>query len=168
MRPAVLEGLRLLAARNLTLDLVAILPRHLEHVPVIAAAAPGLRLIIDHLAKPPIAAREWEPWASLITRAAEVPNVFGKISGLDTAAQTGWTADDLSRYVDHVLDAFGAGRLMWGSDWPVSILGGGYAYVWREMKRLFARRSREECDQVLGLTAAHVYRLEQSTDRMTG
>ncbi|MGE3154349.1 MAG: amidohydrolase [Nitrospiraceae bacterium] len=160
--------MRLLAARRLTFDLVAILPRHLEHVPTIAAKAPGLRLIIDHLAKPPIAAREWEPWASWITRAAGVPNVFAKISGLDTAAQAGWTADDLSRHVDHALDAFGAGRLMWGSDWPVSNLGGGYASVRLEMKRLFARRPPGERDQVLGLTAAHVYRLDRGTDCMGG
>lgn len=159
VRPVVLEGLRLLAARSLTFDLVAILPRHLEHVPTIAAAMPDLRVIIDHLGKPPIAAREWDPWASLIARAAEAPNVFAKLSGLDTAAQAGWVADDLSRYVDHALVAFGAERLMWGSDWPVSILGGGYAHVWQEMNRLFARFSPLERDQVLGGTATRVYRL---------
>jgi L-fucono-1,5-lactonase len=161
VRGPVLESLTLLAERGLCFDLVAILPRHLEHVPAIAAAAPDLRVIIDHVGKPSIAAREWEPWASLITRAAEAPNVFAKLSGLDTAAQVGWTADDLSRYVDHALAAFGAERLMWGSDWPVSILGGGYAHVWQEMNRLFARLSPEERDQVLGLTAARVYRLDQ-------
>jgi L-fuconolactonase len=168
VRPAVLEGLRLLATRNLTFDLVAILPRHLEHVPTIAAALPHLRVIIDHLGKPPIAAREWEPWASLLTRAAEPPNVFAKVSGLDTAAQAGWTADDLSRYVDHARAAFGAERLMWGSDWPVSILGGGYARVWQEMNRLFARFSSRECDQILGLTATRVYRLDQRDGRASG
>ncbi len=146
-------------------DMVAILPHHLEHVPAIAAAAPGLRLVIDHLAKPPIAVRGWEPWASLISRVAAAPNVFAKVSGLDTAAQAGWTADDLLRYVDHAVAAFGAERLMWGSDWPVSILGGGYAHVWQEMNRLFARFSPRERDQMLGLTAMGVYRLEQGTAR---
>jgi L-fuconolactonase len=161
VRKPVLESLALLAERGLCFDLVAILPRHLEHVPAIAAAAPRLRLVIDHLAKPPIATREWEPWASLIARAAEAPNVFAKVSGLDTAAQPGWTADDLSPYVDHALAAFGADRLLWGSDWPVSILGGGYARVWQEMNRLFARFSSLERDQLLGMTATRVYRLEQ-------
>lgn len=165
VRKPVLESLGLLAERGLCFDLVAILPRHLEHVPTIAAWAPGLRLIIDHLGKPSIAAREWEPWVSLITRAADAPNVFAKVSGLDTAAQAGWTADDLSRYVDHAVAAFGAERLMWGSDWPVSILGGGYAHVWQEMNRLFARRSPEERDQMLGVTATRVYRLEQGGRR---
>ncbi|HJR76301.1 MAG TPA: amidohydrolase family protein [Nitrospiraceae bacterium] len=168
VRKPVLESLALLAERDLCFDLVAILPRHLEHVPAIAAAVPGLRLIIDHLGKPPIAAREWEPWASLITRAADAPNVFAKVSGLDTAARAGWTADDLSRYVDHALAAFGAERLMWGSDWPVSILGGGYAHVWQEMNRLFARFSPLECDQLLRLTATRVYRLEEVEDRTSG
>lgn len=168
VRKPVLESLALLAERGLCFDLVAILPRHLEHVPAIAAAVPDLRVIIDHLAKPPIAERDWEPWASLITRAADCPNVFAKISGLDTAAQAGWNADDLSRYVDYARAAFGAERLMWGSDWPVSILGGGYAYVWQEMNRLFERLSPDERDQVLGLTAARVYRLDQVGARRTG
>jgi len=168
VRKPVLESLALLAERGLCFDLVAILPRHLEHVPTIAAAAPGLRLIIDHLGKPPIAEHDWEPWASLITHAADCPNVFAKISGLDTAAQAGWTVDDLLRYVDHARAAFGAERLMWGSDWPVSILGGGYAYVWQEMNRLFARLSPDERDQVLGLTAARVYRLDQLGAGTTG
>jgi L-fuconolactonase len=163
VRPTVLESLQILADRNLSFDLVAILPRHLEHVPTIAARAPGLRLIIDHLAKPPIAARAWEPWASLIARAAEIPHAFAKVSGLDTAAQAGWTADALTRYFEHALTVFGANRLMWGSDWPVSILGGGYAKVWREMNRLFARLLPEEHDQVLGLTATRVYRLNRDT-----
>jgi hypothetical protein len=40
-------------------------------------------------------------------------------------------------------------------------LGGGYARIWQETNRLFARRSPEERDQMLGLTAAHAYRLDQ-------
>ncbi|MET0517045.1 MAG: amidohydrolase family protein [Nitrospiraceae bacterium] len=159
VRKPVLESLALLAEQGLCFDLVAILPRHLEHVPTIAAAVPDLRLIIDHLGKPPIAAREWEPWASLIARAAEAPNVFAKLSGLDTAAGAGWTANNLWRYVNHARTLFGADRLMWGSDWPVSILGGGYAHVWQNMNRVFDRFAPLERDQVLGLTATRVYRL---------
>ena len=76
LRPDVLNGLQVLAARRLTFDYVGILPRHLEHVPLIAQRVPDLRIVIDHLGKPPIAAGDLEPWGSLLARAAQMPNVF--------------------------------------------------------------------------------------------
>ena len=79
----VLKGLQVLAARGLTFDYVGILPRHLEHVPLLAQRVPDLRIVIDHLGKPPIATGEFEPWSSLLARAARMPNVFAKFSGLD-------------------------------------------------------------------------------------
>lgn len=86
LQDAVQAGLRALAARGLTFDVVAVLPRHLEHVPVLARAIPDLRIVVDHLAKPPIKDRGWQPWADLLAAAAEHPNVFAKLSGLNTAA----------------------------------------------------------------------------------
>src|SRR5262249_56386560 len=92
IRPDVLRGLQVLAARGLTFDYVGILPRHLEHVPLVAQCIPNLRIVIDHLGKPPIAAREFEPWSSLLARAAQLPNVFAKVSGLDAGAARPCTA----------------------------------------------------------------------------
>ena len=83
LRPDVLNGLQVLAARRLTFDYVGILPRHLEHVPLIAQRVPDLRIVIDHLGKPPIGAGDLEHWGSLLARAAQMPNVFAKLSGLD-------------------------------------------------------------------------------------
>jgi Amidohydrolase len=76
VRHEVLEGLRVLAARGLVFDYVGILPRHLEHVPWLAEYIPDLRIVIDHIGKPPIAARGWEPWASLLARAVREPKRF--------------------------------------------------------------------------------------------
>ncbi|XVQ87826.1 amidohydrolase family protein [Microbispora siamensis] len=161
LRDAVIEGLGVLAEAGLPFDVVAVLPRHLEHVPVLAERIPGLRMVIDHLAKPPIKDKGWEPWAGLIARAAEYPQVYAKVSGLNTAADPeNWTADDLRPYVDHAMELFGPERLMFGGDWPVSILAGDYDTVWRETNVLLAGLSEADRAAVLGGTAARFYRIE--------
>lgn len=159
LRDTVIEGLRVLAERDVSFDVVA-MPAHLRHVPVLAERVPGLRMVIDHLGKPPIASGEWEPWASLLRSAAECPGVCAKISGLGTEAnRETWTAADLQRYVDHALDVFGADRLMFGSDWPVSVLAGGYAKVWRETGKVLAGLSAEDRAAIYGGTAQRFYGL---------
>jgi len=159
VQPEVLDGLRVLAARGLTFDYVGILPRHLEHVPSIAQRIPDLRIVIDHLGKPPIAAGEFEPWSSLLARAALMPNVFAKLSGLDTGSAFAWGVADIAPYVDRALELFGPERLMFGSDWPVANLRGGYSRVWRETNLALARLSGDERDRILGGTAIEFYRL---------
>jgi L-fuconolactonase len=160
LRDDVRDGLALLAERGLSYDVVAVLPRHLEHVSVLAERHPDLRFVIDHLAKPPIKQRGWEPWARLLRRAAERQNVYAKVSGLNTAADWDtWSADDLRRYVDHAIEVFGARRLMYGGDWPISILAGGYTKVWRETERLLAGIEDADRARILAGTATEVYRL---------
>ncbi len=78
--------------------------------------------MIDHLGKPPIAAGEFEPWRTLLARAARMPNVFAKVSGLDAGEADEWTAATIAPYVDCALELFGPERLMFGSDWPVANL----------------------------------------------
>src|SRR5262245_3468347 len=163
VRPDVLEGLRTLSRCGLTFDYVGILPRHLEHIPLVAQRVPELRIAIDHLGRPPIAARALEPWSSLIARAARMPNVFAKLSGLDTGSADEWTAVDIAPYIDRALELFGPDRLMFGSDWPVANLRGGYTKVWVETNRTLARLSRDERDRILGGTAIAFYRLPINT-----
>src|SRR6516225_4377836 len=143
MRSTVIEGLKMLAVHGLTFDYVGILPRHLEHVPTLAELLPALRIVVDHLGKPPIAGG-FEPWASLLAAAAKARNVFAKLSGLDAGQGDRWSASDLSRYVDHALTVFGPDRLMYGSDWPVSLFRGGYGKVWREVKTATSQLARQE------------------------
>jgi L-fuconolactonase len=163
VRPEVLEGLRILSRRGLTFDYVGILPRHLEHIPLVVHRVPDLRIVIDHLGKPPIVARTWEPWSTLIARAARMPNVFAKLSGLDAGDADTWTAADIAPYIDRALELFGSDRLMFGSDWPVANLRGGYGKVWRQTNRVLARLSRDERDRILGGTAISFYRLSVET-----
>jgi L-fuconolactonase len=121
-----------------------------------------LTIVIDHLAKPPIRAGQSEPWATQMAAAARCPNVYAKISGLNTAAHwESWSADDIKPYIDTAIDIFGVDRLMWGSDWPYGLLAGDYGKVWRETNRALGGRTQEQRDALLGGTATRVYKLEE-------
>jgi L-fuconolactonase len=127
---AVQPALKAMETAGLTLDLL-IQPRHLPFVPELAQRHPDLRMVIDHGAKPAIAERSLLPWAEHMRRVASDTGVFCKLSGLVTEARPDWKQDDLRLYVDHLLQCFGPDRLMWGSDWPVVDLAGGFTR-WRE------------------------------------
>jgi L-fuconolactonase len=160
IRPAVLAGLRELESRGLVFEVVAVYPLHLGHVPTLAKACPDLRIVIDHLAKPPIASRDLAAWKRDLAAAAGYPNVLAKISGLNTAADWAtWTAEDLVEPIGHAIDVFGADRLMAGSDWPVAILAGDYQRVWTETSRALTLLGVSDTQRaaILGGTAAAVY-----------
>jgi L-fuconolactonase len=158
----VIEGLKVLASLGLTFDVVAVLPEHLHHVATLAERIPNLKLVIDHLGKPPIKDKQMEPWASLIKKAAAFPNVYAKLSGLNTAADwESWSSEDIKPYIDYAFDCFGAQRLLFGSDWPVANLAGDYAKVWTEMNKALRGRSQAQIDAVLGETAIRFYGLEK-------
>jgi L-fuconolactonase len=160
VRPDVIEGLKILAGYGMSFDVVAVFPNHLKHVPTLAEKVPNLTLIIDHLAKPPIKDKQMGAWADQMTVAAQYPNVYAKVSGLNTAADwSNWSAADLKPYIDFAIEKFGAERLMFGSDWPVAILAGDYAKVWAETKLALAGRSQAEIDAIMGGTAAKAYLL---------
>jgi L-fuconolactonase len=158
LRPLVLESLERVAARRLVFEIPAVFPRHLVHVPVLAARLPELKIVIDHMGKPPIG-DALDPWARQIAACAEHPNVFAKVSGLNTVAPPDWSAADLLPVFEAAMEAFGAERLMFGSDWPVCLMNGDYAKVWRETLRLVETRSADEQEAMLGGTAARVYAL---------
>jgi L-fuconolactonase len=156
----VIEGLKALASFGMTFDVVAVFPNHLKHVPTIAEKIPDLKIVIDHLGKPNIKEGLMEPWLSQLKVAASYPQVHAKISGLNTAANwENWSASDIKPYIDSALDAFGANRVMFGSDWPVVNLAGDYGKVWTETTVALEGRSREEIDLVLGGTATSFYSL---------
>jgi L-fuconolactonase len=159
LRPDVHEGLALLESLELAFDVVAVFPDHLRHVPAIADQHPGLTIVIDHLAKPPIRDAGWDLWRRELEAAALRPNVVAKVSGLDTAAGPGWTADEILPSVEVALEAFGPSRLLFGSDWPVCQLVSSYGQVVDATQRWLAALSPHERDAVLGANAERVYRL---------
>jgi L-fuconolactonase len=161
-RKPVAESLAALAYRDLVFEVPAVFPRHLEHIPLLASEHPGLRIVIDHLGKPPIARGELEPWATQLAAAAALPNVYAKVSGLNTVADpVNWSAEDLRPFIEVALACFGPERLLFGSDWPVCLLAGDYARVWQETLRALDGQSASVCDAVLGGTAAELYGLAQ-------
>lgn len=159
LRDDVTESLRLVSDRGLTLDYVATSHEHREVVPELARRHPDLTIVLDHLASPPIADELWEPWASQIARCAAESNVVMKISGLGTLSGPEWSATEWQPYVDHVLTRFGAARAMLGSDWPVSLLAGGFAATWEALRGTLAGLREDQRDEVLHRTAVRVYAL---------
>ncbi len=158
-RDASIRGLREVARRGLAYDLL-VKPPHLKHVPRLAERVPDLRMVVDHIAKPLIAAGEMEPWASDIAAVAAIPGVYCKVSGMVTEANhSGWTVDDLRPYVAHVVERFGFGRLMWGSDWPVCLLASSYDDVRLAAIDALGPMTAEDRDGVLGRNATDFYRL---------
>jgi L-fuconolactonase len=159
-RDDVRRGLAVVAGAELVYDLL-VRPHQLRPAIETVRALPQLRFVLDHLAKPPIAAGELHPWADLVRELAAAPNVSCKLSGMVTEASwPGWTVRELRPFADTVLDAFGPDRVMFGSDWPVCLLAApGYADVLAAAEQLTAGASRAERDAVFGGTAERVYRL---------
>jgi len=159
IRPDVLEGLRELARRGIPYDLL-VKPGHLSSVLVIADRIPDLRMVVDHIAKPHIASKRLEPWATDLAQLAGIPAVSCKLSGMITEADwKDWTPGDLKPYVDHVVEHFGFDRIMFGSDWPVCVLAGTYARVVDALNECLGRISPSDRAKVFGGNARAFYEL---------
>jgi L-fuconolactonase len=159
LRPDVIAGLKELERRDIPYDLL-LRPRHLPLVPVLADRVPKLRMVIDHIAKPLIAEHMMDPWARDMTLASQIPQVFVKVSGMITEADwKGWTADDLKPYVQHVMKLFGPERMMFGSDWPVCLLAGGWKQVLAAFTQAIGAQTMDLREDLLGGTATRFYNL---------
>jgi L-fuconolactonase len=128
LRPDVRRGLQAVGAAGLAYDLL-VRPGQLPAAVAVTGDLAEVRFVLDHGAKPDIASGRLEPWASLIRDLATRPNVFCKVSGLVTEAGSGWKPAEIGPYIDHLLDCFGPGRLIFGSDWPVCTLTADYGEV---------------------------------------
>jgi L-fuconolactonase len=134
-------------------------PQHNQSVIELADRHPGLTIIVDHLAHPDIHSGEWEVWARQIRQLSERPQVFLKLSGLATVSASDWDSSHWQPYVDHALECFGPARMMLGSDWPVSLLGGDFGRVWQAQLDTLAALSPDELHQLRAQTARTASRL---------
>jgi L-fuconolactonase len=161
LQKQVIEGLTLLAERGLPFDVVAVFPNQLKHVPTLAEKVPNLKMVIDHLAKPPLQPQDRKVWHEQLAAAAQSPNVYAKISGLNTVTPdfANWTVADIQPMIDVALTLFGADRLMFGSDWPVAVLAGDYAKVVSETEKALAGLSEADQAAIWGNTAQSFYKL---------
>lgn len=134
-----------------------IYPRHLPVIAELARRYPKLNIVIDHAAKPSIAAGDIEAWRTDIAAAARCENVYCKVSGLLTEAGSNWRREQLIPYVVDLHACFGAERLMWGSDWPVLNLATDYEQWWQISHELLPAR---DFNIIAGQTARHFYRIK--------
>lgn len=153
------RGLRAVRDRGLGYD-VLIRSHQFPQAIRLARHFPDLPLVLDHAGKPPIGQRTFADWAREVRVLAGHPQVRCKVSGLITEADhRTWTLDDLRPVWDTLLAAFGPERLMFGSDWPVCVLAGGWARWAEAVERLLADCAPHETQAVLHDTAAAFYRL---------
>lgn len=153
---------RAMAEQNLVFDAL-VLTRHLEALETFVARHPRLQIVLDHGAKPPIATGETGPWLQHIARLAAFPNVACKLSGLLTEAGDTPTEAALRPCVQVLWQHFGSDRLLWGSDWPVLRLAGGYGQ-WHAMSHSLLRAidpsiTPSALDAVFGGNAMRIYGL---------
>jgi L-fuconolactonase len=162
LRPDFNRGISALQATQLVYDIL-IFDRHLPQTIQFVDRHPQQVFVLDHIGKPRIREGDLDPWRSHITELAKRTNVYCKISGMVTEAswQT-WSTENLSPYLEIVLEAFGPKRLMMGSDWPVCLLATTYSRWLEVVQTLVGRLSAREQQRILGETATEVYRLAPS------
>jgi L-fucono-1,5-lactonase len=154
------RGVRKLLSTGLVYDIL-IYERHLPQAIQFVDLHPNQLFVVDHIAKPRIADGQLQPWRENMFALARRENVYCKVSGMVTEADwENWTPVQLEPYWDSVVAAFGASRLMFGSDWPVCLVASRYA-AWLEIVQNWATQlSESEQDRLFGGTAAEVYRLD--------
>ncbi|SFO01381.1 Predicted metal-dependent hydrolase, TIM-barrel fold [Streptomyces sp. cf124] len=158
-RPVVESGLRAVRDHGLGYD-VLVRSHQLPQVIRLAESIPDLRIVLDHAGKPPIAGGDLADWERQIRLLAAHPQVRCKVSGLVTEADHAkWTVADIRPVWDVLLSAFGPYRLMFGSDWPVCVLAGGWNRWAATVEELLHGCSASETRAILAGTASDFYRL---------
>jgi L-fuconolactonase len=160
-RDDVVRGIGCLGRFGLTFDIL-VYARQLPAALALVERLPGQRFVLDHIAKPAIRDGVLEPWATHIRALARQPNVWCKVSGLVTEADwSSWRIQDLAPYLDVVFEAFGATRLMFGSDWPVCLVAAEYAQVLTAVEAYAVQCDAAGRAELFGGTAARFYRLSE-------
>ena len=156
LRPALAPLLAAMVRHKLVFDALA-LPRHLPRLLRVVDRHPDLPFVLDHFGKPHLKTGDIAAWLDDISLLAERPNVVCKISGLVTEAAPNWQIDDLRKAVDHVIACFTPQRMLWGSDWPVVDLAGGYVKWFAAAEALLAELSTDDRAAIFGGNAARIY-----------
>jgi L-fuconolactonase len=154
------RGIRAMRGTGLVYDLL-IAEHQLGEAIRFVDRHPQQMFVLDHIAKPKIAAGETEPWRTQMRELSQRSNVSCKISGMVTEdSWSQWSIKSLRPYLDNVVSAFGANRLMAGSDWPVCLVATDYAPWWQLLRSYFADFSNDERANIFGATASRIYNLK--------
>jgi L-fuconolactonase len=154
------RGIRAMRGTGLVYDLLVV-EHQLGEAIRFVDRHPQQLFVLDHIAKPKIAAGEIEPWRTRIHELSKRSNVCCKVSGMVSEdSWTHWSIESLRPYLDTVVSAFGPDRLMAGSDWPVCLVASGYVQWWQLLRDYFADFSADERADIFGATAARIYNLK--------
>jgi len=153
------KGIALLHQYNFTYDIL-IFPHQLRASLKLIEEFPEHKFVIDHIAKPSIKSGDIKEWETLIREIAKHRNVYCKVSGMVTEADWAhWKYDDFVPYLDVVFDAFSTKRIMYGSDWPVCLLGGDYSSIKSIIEEYIKNLSAEQQEEIMGGNAIKFYQL---------
>jgi L-fuconolactonase len=162
-RAEFVRGVGHLKSFGLTYDIL-VFTRQLPAAIELVGKLPEQKFVVDHLAKPEIAAKKIEPWATRMREIAAHPNVYCKLSGMVTEADwKNWKAEDFEPYLDVVFEAFGAQRLMFGSDWPVCLVAANYSQVKNIVESYVDRHAPKAKAAIFGENVKRFYNIESST-----
>jgi L-fucono-1,5-lactonase len=164
VRPHVRRGFAEVARRGLVCELM-MRPAQLDQTYKVVRTLPGVTFVLNHCGKPPVASGWATPasndWARQVKQLATANNVICKLSGLTTMADLAtWQTEDLRPFVDTLIDAFGPHRLLFGSDWPVSLRAGDYRRTVNTASELLGQLDASESQQVLAGNARRIYNLK--------
>ena len=153
------RGISELKRFNLAYDIL-IFERHLPQTLQFVDRHPNQVFVVDHLAKPRVRDGSMSPWLENMRELARRAHVYCKVSGLATEADHAlWTKEQLEPYIEAVLSAFGAERVLFGTDWPVCNLAIGYG-AWVEIVTgAISRLSEREQERIWSATAREAYKL---------
>ena len=160
LKPALDAAFDALIANDLSFDAL-VAPVHLPALTERLSRHPQLRAVLDHAGKPDIAGEGFDAWAQQITRLANQTNVLCKLSGLLSEARRSASAEDIEPYVAHLFGSFGAGRIMWGSDWPVLNATADYLHWFEMAKTLVGHLAAGHQEDIFANNAQRFYRLER-------
>jgi L-fuconolactonase len=159
LSPKFMNGISKLDKFGFSYDIL-IFQDQLQYISKFVAAFPNQKLVVDHIAKPNIKEKDIAEWRKGIEAVAKYENVYCKISGMVTEADwKHWKKDDFTAYLDIVVNAFGAKRIMYGSDWPVCLLAAGYDKQLSIVEDYFSSFSQQEQNLFFGENAIQFYNL---------
>lgn len=159
VRPDFVRGVQLLHGYGLSFDLCLKHPQ-LKATIALVRQCPDVAFVVDHIAKPDIKAGRLDPWRADLRELSRMENVWCKLSGMVTEADhAAWTPAQLRPYIEHTVECFGFGRVMFGSDWPVSTLATEYPRWVATLDEVLRGCSADELRQFYVGNAEAFYRL---------
>jgi|SRR6185369_9096969 len=161
LRPDFMRGIAALKEFGFTYDIL-IFPDQLKFTNEFVENFPDQKFVIDHIAKPNIKDKKIEDWEKELRKIAAHENVFCKASGMVTEADcNNWRQEDFTPYLDVVMEAFGIDRIIFGSDWPVCLLGGSYSESLNIVAGYFSSFTQNEQQKFFGKNAIEFYNLNE-------